>query len=312
LGADDAVKVWLNGALIHAKNVARPVTPWEDQVDIVLPQGVSTLLLKVVQGGGGWGACARIRTRDGADIEGLQFDPSPIIPEGVTVPDVVGESTGTIVTWDLAGPYFQEGTRGAELFDVVFPPEDEGADGTKWEVVNEHPRVPRPWKLVQGNAMEVIPGAGSMVSKRVFGDQRIHVEFRTPFKPTARGQGRGNSGVYVQRRYEIQVLDSYGLEGKSNECGGIYKRAAPRVNMCAPPLQWQTFDIEFRAARLNEGTGKMDEARMTVRHNGVLIHEDVRLPARTKGGPGAVESGPILLQDHGNHVQYRNIWVQER
>lgn len=150
-----------------------------------------------------------------------------------------------------------------------------------------------------------------MVSEAQFTDHKVHVEFRTPFQPTARRQGRGNSGVYLQARYEVQVLDSYGLEGKSNECGGIYKIAEPRVNMCAPPLQWQTYDIEFRAARFDEAQKKMGNATMTVYHNGVLIHDRVSIPARVAGGPGFVASGGILLQNHGNPVQYRNIWVQE-
>ena len=103
------------------------------------------------------------------------------------------------------------------------------------------------WELLKGGAMEVKKGTGSIVTKKKFADFKLHVEFRTPFMPDARGQGRGNSGVYLQERYEVQVLDSYGLEGKDNECGGIYKIGAPMVNMCAPPTQWQTYDITFYA-----------------------------------------------------------------
>lgn len=145
--------------------------------------------------------------------------------------------------------------------------------------------------------------------KEKFGDHSLHLEFRTPFKPDARGQKRGNSGVYVQSRYEIQVLDSFGLEGKNNECGGIYSIAQPKVNMCFPPLTWQTYDIDFTAARY-DGEKKVKNARVTVKHNGVVIMDDLELP---HGTPGRLDEGPgpapLYLQGHGNPVFYRNIWV---
>jgi hypothetical protein len=150
-------------------------------------------------------------------------------------------------------------------------------------------------------------------SKQAFGDMTLHVEFRTPFQPSARGQGRGNSGVYLQDRYECQVLDSFGLTGENNECGAIYTIARPRVNMCFPPLSWQTYDIDFQAAKFAPGGQKSKNAIVTVRHNGVLVLDHVDVPKSTGGG--AMESpqpGPIQLQDHGNPVFYRNIWVVEK
>jgi len=149
-------------------------------------------------------------------------------------------------------------------------------------------------------------------SRESFGDARIHLEFRTPFMPDSRGQARGNSGVYLQGRYEIQVLDSFGLEGAWNECGGIYKIAAPLVNMALPPLAWQTYDIEFRAARFDADGQRREPARVRVEHNGVLIHDDVALPGPTGRGDAETPSpGPLVLQDHWNPVVYRNIWVLE-
>lgn len=150
-------------------------------------------------------------------------------------------------------------------------------------------------------------------SLRKFGDHTLHIEFRTPFVPKARGQARGNSGVYVQNRYEIQVLDSFGLEGKNNECGGIYAATEPIVNMCFPPLTWQTYDIDFTAARYDESGKKTKNARITVRHNGVVIHDDVELPRHTPG-KNTEASGPdgLYLQGHGNPVAYRNIWLVEK
>lgn len=146
-------------------------------------------------------------------------------------------------------------------------------------------------------------------SKLELGDHSLHIEFRTPFKPQARGQARGNSGVYIQSRYECQVLDSFGLEGKDNECGGIYQIAEPNINMCYPPLSWQTYDLEFTAARYENGE-KVKNARATIRHNGVVIHDDIELERGTPGRlPEGPDPAPLYLQGHGNPVVYRNIWV---
>lgn len=308
LGSDDGVKAWLNGELVHANNANRPCRPWEDQVDITLQQGENTLLLKIVQGVGGWAACARTVAPDGTDLENLTFTPLPAVGPTLELQDLQGGSSGTVVTWEMAGPFTVEGKQGSELFDVVFPPEADDA-AVEWRVVNDHPEVRR-WRLVEEDAMEITPGSGSLVCKRVFGDHTLHLEFRTPFEPDARGQGRGNSGVYLQGRYEIQILDSYGLEGRDNECGGMYSVKAPDVNMCAPPLQWQTYDIEFRDERIDPATGKRENPRMTVRHNGVLIHDNVEIPVLSTPG-GSTQTGGLLLQDHGNRVRFRNIWVVE-
>jgi hypothetical protein len=150
-------------------------------------------------------------------------------------------------------------------------------------------------------------------SKQRFGSHTMHFEFRTPYQPTKRGQGRGNSGCYLQGRYEVQILDSFGLAGHHNECGGVYSIKNPDVNMCYPPLSWQTYDVEFTAAKFEDGK-KTAHARMTVRHNGVVIHNDIELPKRTTASPLAEGADPgfLHLQDHGNPVHYRNIWVVEK
>ena len=160
-------------------------------------------------------------------------------------------------------------------------------------------------QLVEGSLLK-----WGTTSKAKFGDIVLHVEFRTPFMPKARGQERGNSGVYLQNRYEIQVLDSFGLAGEDNECGGIYKIAKPKVNMCYPPLSWQTYDVDFTAARFDDKGKKIADPVITVHHNGVLVHDKLSIPRptdpdRSKEVPGPA---PIYLQDHGNPVRFRNVW----
>ncbi|MCY3023840.1 MAG: DUF1080 domain-containing protein [Planctomycetota bacterium] len=157
----------------------------------------------------------------------------------------------------------------------------------------------------------LMEGANSV---KKFGSGTLHIEFCIGYMPYARGQGRGNSGVYSQSRYECQVLDSFGLAGKNNELGGIYEIADPLLNMCFPPLSWQTYDIEFAAPQF-DGTKKVKNARMTVKLNGVVVQQDTEVPRTTRASPIGQEGptpGPLHLQNHGNPVRYRNIWFLEK
>ena len=151
--------------------------------------------------------------------------------------------------------------------------------------------------------------AGCKTSE-TFQSFKAHVEFRLPFKPLARGQSRGNSGFYMQDRYEIQILDSFGLDGKNNECGSVYTQVSPKVNMCFPPLTWQTYEIEFQAAQFDATGNKTKNAEVTVYHNGILVQDHTPIVKPTgHGAPEAPTPGPIQLQGHGNPVVFRNVWV---
>ncbi|MEN6424738.1 MAG: DUF1080 domain-containing protein [Phycisphaerales bacterium] len=313
LGTDDGVKVWLNGKMVHANNASRGVMPDEDKVPVTLQQGVNELLLKVTNGSGDWGAIARFVGEGGKPLENIN-EISPQFADARGSNEYLRPNGGFLTQWQIAGPY-QEAGRGAEaILDVAFAPENAPGSKVSWKWVNANdPDSDRvKWPIVDG-AMEIKAGSGNIVTKAKFKDFRLHIEFRTPFMPQARGQGRGNSGVYLQGRYEIQVLDSYGLEGLDNECGGIYKVGAPMVNMCLPPLQWQTYDITFQAPRFDASGSKIEDAAVTVVHNGVTIHDRRRLPGPTGGAmdDNVSEPGGIYLQDHGNPVQFRNIWLVE-
>ena len=151
---------------------------------------------------------------------------------------------------------------------------------------------------------------GDIKTKEKFGAFKMHVEFRLPWMPSHTGQGRGNSGVYLQDRYELQVLDSFGLNGENNECGGIYTQHKPSVNMCLPPMAWQTYDIEFTPAQFDDAGKKTKNGRATILHNGVKIHDDIEFPKDCPGGAKeSPEPGPFRFQDHGDPVIYRNVWV---
>ena len=210
---------------------------------------------------------------------------------------------------------------------TVYSTDDDTELGTLKKVVRESKTLGmQPPKgaivLFDGKSADAFTG-GKMVqrillladceTKEKFGNHRLHVEFRTPFKPKARGQARGNSGVYLQGRYECQVLDSFGLSGENNECGGIYSIAKPKVNACFPPMTWQTYDIDFFAAKYDDAGKKIKNARVTIRHNGIVIHDNLELPKHTPGKHAEADSPQsIYLQGHGNPVVFRNIWAVKK
>jgi hypothetical protein len=198
------------------------------------------------------------------------------------------------------------------------PPSDaivlfDGSNFNEWET--ENGTEPK-WTLSDG-AMTVVKKAGAIKTKKSFGDCQLHIEWRTPEKVEGDGQGRGNSGIFLQERYEVQVLDSYiNVTYSNGQAGSIYKQHIPLVNACRPPGVWQTYDIFFDAPKFNENGTVEIPGYITAVQNGVLIQNHVELKGNTVyiGEPKYEKHNPkepISLQDHGNPVSYRNIWIRE-
>ena len=197
------------------------------------------------------------------------------------------------------------------------PPSDaivlfDGTDLSEWQGRDGGAR----WKVADG-AMTVVPGTGSITTKRGFGDVQLHIEWRTPAEIVGESQGRGNSGVFLMGLYEVQVLDSFENPTYVNgQAASVYKQHIPLVNASRGPGEWQTYDIIFTAPRFGAGGALESPATVTVLHNGVLVQNHVTLEGPTvfRGQPryeAHADRLPLMLQDHRNDVSYRNIWVRE-
>ena len=174
---------------------------------------------------------------------------------------------------------------------------------------------PARWKVAEG-AMTVVKGTGDIQTKRDFGSCQLHIEWRTPAVIEGKGQGRGNSGVFLNNTYEVQVLDSYQNRTYSNgQAASIYKQYLPLVNACRPPGEWQTYDIIYLAPVFNEDGIKVRSGTLTVIQNGIVVQNNIEIKGTTPyiGLPQNPShgKGPLRLQDHSNPVSYRNIWIRE-
>ncbi|MBO0863254.1 MAG: DUF1080 domain-containing protein [Chloracidobacterium sp.] len=203
--------------------------------------------------------------------------------------------------------------------DATHAPSDaivlfDGKDLSNWASANGE--GPAKWEVKDG-AMVVVRGTGPIRTKREFDDIQLHIEWATPTAVVGDGQNRGNSGVFLQGLYELQVLDSYNNKTYFHgQAGSIYKQYPPLVNACRKPGEWQTYDVIYHAPIFGDGDKVKKKATLTALHNGVLIQDHSEIfggttnepvfPTYTKHG-----KGPILLQDHGNPVRFRNVWVRE-
>jgi hypothetical protein len=269
----------------------------------IVAQGGGKFLAKPYRGGlpgAGWDGKKTgtgTATRDGSTVT-LKDDKGEVVGElkDGTITLKGDKATGTLKRVERTSPTL--GAKPPEVAVVLFA---EPGDEKNW---------------AGGKLIELSDGKFlnyGIKSKQAFGPFTAHVEFRLPYMPNSRGQGRGNSGVYLQDRYELQVLDSFGLTGENNEAGGFYTLHKPAVNMCLPPLVWQTYDIDFTPAQFDADGKKTANARATVKHNGVVVQDNVELKGPTGGGqPEKPTPGPFQFQNHGDPLVYRNVWVVEK
>lgn len=195
------------------------------------------------------------------------------------------------------------------------PPSDaivlfDGKDLSQWL---DDKNGPARWDV--SNGVATVNHTGYIHTKRPFGDCQLHVEWATPYQIEGEGQGRGNSGVFLQERYEIQVLDSYTNQTYFNgQAGAVYSQYPPLVNCCRPPGEWQVYDIIYHAPRFADDGSVISKGRVTVLQNGVLVQDNVEIQGVTGYPPKYTKhelKEPLQLQDHGNPVRYRNIWIRE-
>jgi hypothetical protein len=294
-GPEFAIQGEYEGAIGREKFAAQIIAMGGGKFDaFLLPGGLP---------GAGWDGKTRIK------LTGI-LDRSPNRPSAA---DFAGSEWTGKASAESPGMFAGKTPRGEQftLRHVVRASKTEGAKAPEGAIVLFSGKEVDAWaggKLIDEKWL----GPGP-TTRQNFRDFTLHVEFRLPFRPAARGQNRGNSGVYLQRRYEVQILDSFGLEPKNNDCGALYEQTPPSVNMCYPPLSWQTYDIDFTAAKYDESGKKTRNAVATVIHNGVKVHDHVELKGPTGNGRKEENTpGAINLQNHGNPVYFRNIWLVEK
>ncbi len=278
--------------------------------------------LLVVAGLALLGIAAGCSTQEAARTEPAQVQPVAVdaaAPKAVKI-EYVDTPTGRWMVHDVnrpAPPVITPGsTCGEQPADAVVL-----FDGTTASMANWTDTKGNPSKWVVGDGyMESVKGAGYIQTKEQFGSCQLHVEFATPEKVQGSSQGRGNSGVFLQGQYEVQVLDSYENETyPDGQCAALYGRAVPLVNACRKPGEWQAYDIVYHRPLFDSDGNVTRKATFTVFQNGVLVQDHVVLEGGTGWrGPHAIspyekhgDKGPIQFQDHGNPVRYRNIWIRE-
>jgi hypothetical protein len=271
----------------------------------VIAEGDGQFAIRVLHGGlpgDGWDGKEQKHFKGKLEDGNVKFDDGKGVIAGGKITVTHGDHSGSFTKVTRKSP--TEGAKPPAGAVVLF----DGKNLDAWTKMDR--KSPATW-IVRDDGVTQVKG-GDILTKQKFQAFTLHVEFMLPFMPSARGQGRANSGVYVQNRYELQVLDSFGLKGLNNEAGGFYGQRDPLVNMCYPPLQWQTYDIDYTPAKFADGK-KVENARATAKHNGVVVQDNVELKGPTGGGEKETDQPDgIRLQDHGNPLMFRNIWIVEK
>ncbi|MEX0981955.1 MAG: DUF1080 domain-containing protein [Bacteroidales bacterium] len=260
------------------------------------------------------------RSDDYATITGLKIDNMVVFNNE--------SAKGMIVNDSLTGQLFFDGRWhefGLKKTMRQSPTEGENApenaivlfDGSDYDEWIGYEDAAIKWEIVNGDQMEILPvkhhtyPKNSIFTKRKFSDLFLHLEFRLPLMPESSGQYRANSGIIFNDVCEVQILDSYGLEGKWRDCGALYRISPPKVNACGPPLTWQTYDIIYHAPKYDKQGQRIENGEITVYHNGKRIHYKYPL----KRGPEKLENGAVSFttniefQDHWYVLWFRNVWV---
>ena len=283
------MKFWLNNDLVYNENsyIAPVRSRNEKNTDIFLRKGWNELFVKIV-GYNVTSAAIRIISKDDRPLANIAEEnlSSDLLDK---TNKFLAKADQHLTAWQYSGHYFIESPEKKNLmleaFAHKFTPES-NPSGAIWKPLNVTLKEGNIWpmqhRLVDGT-LEIYQ-SGDLMTRQNFTNYLLHIEFRIPFDSEKTGQHRGNSGVYLHCQYEIQVLDSYGLSPTKQDCGAAYYIKAPDVNMSLPPMQWQTYDIEFHAPHFDEGGNKFENARATVYHNGVRIHDNIEFSQPTGGG----------------------------
>ncbi len=255
-----------------------------------------------------------------SDKRGGVYTLNAEVIKGVFTGTLKSKSGDSIASFKMTRVYLKSPTLGMKppadalvlMMDQGQNPEEQKALYAKQkELFFDNWEIQPHWDVMSDGSIRM--KGSSIISKEEFGSFFMHLEFKTPYMPDARGQARGNSGFYVQGRYEVQILDNFTDPTRDNHCGGIYQQAVPLLNACLPPEEWQTYDIEFTAPKFDADGKKIKNARLTVKHNGKVIHDDIELRHCTPGGLyGGKEAptGKIFIQDHGDYPSFKNAWIK--
>jgi hypothetical protein len=311
------MKLWLNGLLVYKEDtyIAPVRTVNSKRTEIELKKGWNDIFVKLV-GYNVTSAAVRVVSISG-DALATIAEEDIYSNTGARTRKFLDKANQHLTLWQYSGHYFIEDPDNKNLMDRAFAHEftpETSPSKAEWRPLEVILKDGDLWTIkhrIVDKSLEIWQ-SGDIMTKQSFDDYYLHIEFQIPFDPDKSGQNRGNSGVYLGCKYELQILDSYGLLPTKQDCGAAYYIKPPDINMSLPPLEWQTYDIYFSSPEFDKERNKTENARATVYHNGVKIHDNIEFPNPTGGGMTFETSkAPIHLQNHGAPVRYRNIWIVE-